>query len=127
MGCFPHLSPSPWAADSVPLPQPRARQSSCGQWGSGPIRPSPPELESVEGAREPPDQPRTHTRGCVRRQGSAGLEPEAACGFLLLMLAGQRPQFRFCRGNGVHPQGGRVASQKRAYNTQPEPLRVTDN
>lgn len=24
MGCFPHLSSSPWAADSVPLPQPRA-------------------------------------------------------------------------------------------------------
>ena len=52
--------------------------------------------------------------------------PEAACVSPPLMPAGQRSRFRFCRGNGVHPQGGRVASQKRAYNTQPEPLRATD-
>lgn len=37
--CFPHLSPRPWAADSVPLPSHGPRQSSCGLWGSGPIRP----------------------------------------------------------------------------------------
>lgn len=100
-----------------------------GVWSHPPL--SPPELASVEGPREPPDQPRTHTRGCVHRQGglqgwSAGLEPEAACGSLLLMPAGQRPQFRFSRGNGVHPRGGCVASQKHAYNRQPEPLRATD-
>lgn len=100
-----------------------------GVWSHPPL--SPPELASVEGPREPPDQPRNHTRGCVRRQGglqgwSAGLEPEAACGSLLLMPAGQRPQFRFSRGNGVRPQGGRVASQKHAYDRQPEPLRATD-
>lgn len=77
-----------------------------GVWSHQPL--SPPELASVEGPREPPDQPRNHTRGCVRRQGGLqgwvlGWGPEAACGSLLLMPAGQRPQFRFSREWGPPP------------------------